>query len=134
MKNRSSSFTNIKHSYECNIMSFIHFILNVQTILRYISYINNLIRNAYYIDTFDLLESKGVKAIPSQREWYGGTVHLFIGNRTTSYDITFVPSKIIYKVYKMSQGQYYHLQLEQHLLLMPPSYVIVTKLASSRFH
>ena len=42
-------------------MSFIHFIPNVQTILRYISYVNKLIHNAHYIDTFGLLEGKGGK-------------------------------------------------------------------------
>jgi hypothetical protein len=101
MKNRSSSFTNIKkHSHECNIMSFIHFMLNVPRILRYISYTNKLIHNAYYIDTFGLLKGKGVNAIPIQREQYGDIVHLFIDNRTTSYNITFIPSKIKHKVYK----------------------------------
>jgi hypothetical protein len=86
--------------------------LNIQTILRYISYINKLIHNAYYIDSFGFLEGKGMNANPIQRPPYGGTVHIFMGNRTASYDITFIPLKIIYKVYKMSQGQYCHLQLE----------------------
>jgi hypothetical protein len=63
-------------------MSFIHFMPNIQTILRYISYINKLIRNAYCADAFGLLEGKGVNAISIQRSPYGGTVHLFIGNRT----------------------------------------------------
>jgi hypothetical protein len=52
-------------------MSFIHFIPNVQTILRYISYVNKLIHNAHYIDTFGLLGGKGVNVIPIQREQYG---------------------------------------------------------------
>jgi hypothetical protein len=71
MKNRSSSFINIKHNYKCNIMSFTNFISNVQTILRYTLYINKLIHNAHYIDTFGLLKGKGVNTIPIQREQYG---------------------------------------------------------------
>jgi hypothetical protein len=49
-------------------MSFIHFILNVQTISRYILYINKLIHDTHYIDTFGLLEGKGVNAVTIQRE------------------------------------------------------------------
>jgi hypothetical protein len=41
-----------------------------------------------------------MNAIPIQREQYGGNVYLFIGNRTASYDITFISLKITYKVYK----------------------------------
>jgi hypothetical protein len=33
-----------------------------------------------------------MKAIPIPHEQYGGTVHLFIGNRAASYDVTFMPS------------------------------------------
>jgi hypothetical protein len=73
-------------------MSFIHFISNVKTTLIYISYSTKLIHNAHYIDTFGLLEGKSVNAIPIRREHYEGIVHLFIGDRTTSYDITSVPS------------------------------------------
>jgi hypothetical protein len=73
-------------------MSFIYFISNVLTTLRYISYITKLIHDAHYIDTFGLLEGKGVNAIPIQREQYMGIVRLFIGDRTTSYDITFMPA------------------------------------------
>jgi hypothetical protein len=73
-------------------MSFIHFRSNVQRILRYIPYINKMIHNAHYIDTFVLLEGKGMHAIPIQREQYGGTVLLFIDNREASYDVTFMPS------------------------------------------
>jgi hypothetical protein len=32
-----------------------------------------------------------VNAIPIQREQYDGTIHLFIGSHTSSYDITFIP-------------------------------------------
>jgi hypothetical protein len=35
-----------------------------------------------------------VNEITIQREQYGGTVHIFIGNRTASYVITFTPSTI----------------------------------------
>jgi hypothetical protein len=34
--------------------------------------------------TFGFLEGKDVNAVTSQREQYNGTVHLFIGNHTTS--------------------------------------------------
>jgi hypothetical protein len=52
-------------------MSFTDFISNVQTILRYTLYINKLIHNANYIDTFGFLEGKGMNTIPIQREQYG---------------------------------------------------------------
>jgi hypothetical protein len=51
------------------------------------------------------------KAITIQREQYAGTVHLFIGDRKALCVITFMPSTIKYRVYKMSQGQYRHLYL-----------------------
>jgi hypothetical protein len=54
----------------------------------------------YYIDTFGLFEGNDARAITILDEQYGVTVHLFIGNRTTLYDITFMPSKNSYKVYK----------------------------------
>jgi hypothetical protein len=41
-----------------------------------------------------------VNIISIQHEQYEVTVHLFIGNRTTLYDITFLPPNITYKVYK----------------------------------
>jgi hypothetical protein len=56
--------------------------------------------DTHCIDSFGLHEGKGVNAVTIQREQYGATVHLFIGNRTTSYDIIFISSKITYKVYK----------------------------------
>jgi hypothetical protein len=55
-------------------------------------YINKLLHNTHYIDTFGLFKGKGMKAIPIPHERYGGTVHLFIGNRAASYDVTFMPS------------------------------------------
>ena len=58
----------------------------------------------YYIDTFGLFEGDDARAITIQREQYGGTIHLFIGNRKGSCAITFMPSMITYRVYKMSQG------------------------------
>ena len=73
-------------------MPFIYLILNVQTISRYMIHIT-LIPSA-------CSKVKSVSTILIQREQYRGTVHLFIGNRTASYDITFIPSKITYKVYK----------------------------------
>jgi hypothetical protein len=54
----------------------------------------------YYIDTFDLFDGNDIRAIRIQHEQYGGTIHLFIGNHTTSYVITFMPSTITYRVYK----------------------------------
>jgi hypothetical protein len=81
-------------------MPFIYLISNVQVILRYISDINKMTYNSQYIGTFGLLEGRDVNTIQIQREQYGGTVHLFIGNCTASYDITFLPSKIAYKVCK----------------------------------
>jgi hypothetical protein len=62
-----------------------------------------------YNDTFGLFEGNNVRTITIQREQYGGTVHLFIGNRKALCVITSMPSTITYKVYKMSQGQYRHL-------------------------
>jgi hypothetical protein len=56
--------------------------------------------NSYYIDTFGLVEGNDMRAITIQREQYGGTVHLFIGNCIALYVITFMPSTIIYRVYK----------------------------------
>jgi molybdopterin synthase catalytic subunit len=38
-----------------------------------------VIHNVYYICTFGLVEGESESAIPTQREQYGGTVHLFIG-------------------------------------------------------
>jgi hypothetical protein len=54
----------------------------------------------YYIGTFDLLEGENESAISILREQYEDTVHIFIGNHTSSYVITFTPSIITYKVYK----------------------------------
>jgi hypothetical protein len=47
-----------------------------------------------------LLEDNDARAITIQREQYGSTVQLFIGNRTTACVITFMPSTITYSVYK----------------------------------
>ena len=48
-----------------------------------------------YKCTFDLKEGKNTsvtqKQMPSQREQYGGTVHLFIGTGHSSYKITSMP-------------------------------------------
>jgi hypothetical protein len=43
-----------------------------------------------------LVEGNGTRAITIQREQYGGTVHLFIGNQTTSYVISLMPSTITF--------------------------------------
>jgi hypothetical protein len=57
-------------------------------------------QSSYYIDTFGLLEGNNENTITIPREQYEGTVHLFIDKHTASYDITFISSKITYKVYK----------------------------------
>jgi hypothetical protein len=57
-------------------------------------------QSLYYIDAIDLFECDDVREITIQREQYGGTVHLYIGNRIASYVITFMPSTITYRVYK----------------------------------
>jgi hypothetical protein len=56
----------------------------------------------HYQSTSSLFEGDDAKAITIQREQYGGTVHLFIGNDKDFCVITFMPSTITYKVYKMS--------------------------------
>jgi hypothetical protein len=63
-------------------------------------------QDTHCIDTFGLFEDRGVNEITIQRQQYGGTVHLFIGNRTTLYDITFISSKITYKVYKCHRDNF----------------------------
>jgi hypothetical protein len=70
-------------------------------------------QNIYYIDTFGLFEGDDARAITVQREQYPrkGTVHLFTGNRKGLRTITFMPSTITYRVYRMSQRQYRHLYL-----------------------
>ena len=68
-------------------------------------------QNLYYIDTFGLIQGDDARAITIQREQYGGNVHLFIGNRKGLCAITFMPSTITYRVYKMTQGQYRRLYL-----------------------
>jgi hypothetical protein len=42
-------------------------------------------------------ENTGVtqKQMPSQREQYGGTVHLFIGTGHSPYKITFMPLHLV---------------------------------------
>jgi hypothetical protein len=92
-------------------------------------------QSLYCIDTSVLLEGNGASTIIIQREQYGGTVHLFIGNCTTSYVITFIPSTITYKVYKCHRVCIVICtqQLEQHLLHASPSCFVVTKLASPYF-
>ena len=64
-----------------------------------------------YFDTFGLFEGNDARAITIQCKQYGSTVHLFIGNRKASCVITFMPSTITYRVYKMPQGRYRHLYL-----------------------
>jgi hypothetical protein len=88
MKNKSSTFTNIKALLQMKHYIIYSFHIKCQRISESISYIHNL----HYICTFGLLEDKSVNAISIQREQYMGTVHLFIGSRTDSYDITFMPS------------------------------------------
>ena len=63
-----------------------------------------MVHNVHYIYTFGLFDGDDVRAITIQCEQYGGTVHLFIGNRNGSYAIIFMPSMITYRVYIMSQG------------------------------
>jgi hypothetical protein len=50
-----------------------------------------------YKCTFDLKESKGtsVMPMPSQREQYRNTVHLFIGTGRSPYEITLMPFTFI---------------------------------------
>jgi hypothetical protein len=62
----------------------------------------NIIRIYIYIDTFDLFEGDNARAVTIQREQYGGTIHLFIGNSKGLYAITFMPSTITHRIYKMS--------------------------------
>jgi hypothetical protein len=76
-------------------MPFFHFVSNVQTY-----------QDTHFIVTFDLLEDKGVNAVIIQREQYEDTVHLFIDNRIASYNITFISSKIMYKVYKCHRDNF----------------------------
>jgi hypothetical protein len=64
----------------------------------------DVIKNLYFIDTFGLLECSDASPITIQCEQYGGTVHLFIDNRTSSYVITFIPLMITFKVYKCHRG------------------------------
>ena len=51
--------------------------------------------NTYYKCTFGLKEGKSTsvtqKQMPSQREQYGSTVHLFIGTGRSPVEITFMP-------------------------------------------
>ena len=56
----------------------------------------------YYNDTFGSLEGNDLRAITIQRKQYMCTVHLFIDNRKALWVITFMPSTITYRVYKMS--------------------------------
>jgi hypothetical protein len=82
-----------------------------------------------------LLEGNDANAITIQPKQYGGTVHIFIGNRTTSYIIIFIPPTITYKVHKCHKDNIVICtqQLEQHSLPTSPSYFIVMKFASSYF-
>jgi hypothetical protein len=68
-------------------------------------------QHIHYINNFGLLEDKSVNAVTIQREQYGGIVHLFIGNRIASYNITFISSKYTYKVYKCHTDNFFHLHL-----------------------
>jgi hypothetical protein len=95
MKNRSSSF--IDKNIVTNVI-LCHLFILYQMYKRY--------QDTHYIDTFGLLEGKSVNAVTIQREQHGGTVHLFIGNCTTSYDITFIPSNNTYKVYKCHRDNF----------------------------
>jgi hypothetical protein len=61
-----------------------------------------MVHNVHYIYTFGLFDGDDVRAITIQREQYGGTVHLFIGNRKASCVITFMPSTNHIQIYKMS--------------------------------
>jgi hypothetical protein len=63
----------------------------------------------YYNDTFGLFEGIDLREITIHHEQYGGTVHIFIGNRKALCVITFTPSTVIYRVYSMSKGLYHHL-------------------------
>jgi hypothetical protein len=60
-------------------------------------------QSLYYIDIFGLFEGDDARVITIQREQYGGIVHLFIGNHTSSYVIAFMPTTITYRVYKCHQ-------------------------------
>jgi hypothetical protein len=71
----------------------------------------NIIRIYIYIDTFGLFEGDDARAVTIQCKQYGDTIHLFIGNSKGSYTITFMPSTITHRIYKMSQGQNRHLYL-----------------------
>jgi hypothetical protein len=64
------------------------------------------------------------------------TVHLFKGNRTTLYEITFIPTRITHRIYKYYKGNIvFCLQhLGWHLLCSSSSCAVMTKLASSPLH
>ena len=65
-----------------------------------------------------------------------GTVHLFIGNRTSSYKITFTPTNITHRIYKKYKGNI--VLCFQHsgclLLLVLSPCAALMKLASLRLH
>jgi hypothetical protein len=71
-----------------------------------------------------------------QKVLYVGTIKLFIGNRTASYEITLMPLRITHKINKWYMDNIvFCLQYSWwHLLLAPPSIVIMMKLTLLLFH
>jgi hypothetical protein len=67
---------------------------------------------------------------PTKRYFMQGTVHLFIGDRTTSYEITNVPTIFVHMIYKMMRGLYQLLPIsscvQNHKHLLPALFTFVS--------
>jgi hypothetical protein len=63
-----------------------------------------------------------------------GTIHLFIGNRTTPHEITFMPLRITYKVYKWYMDNIVFGVHDDTFSLHHFPFVVMTKLPLLLFH
>jgi hypothetical protein len=64
---------------------------------------------------------------PTKRYFMQGTVHLFIGYRTTSYEITNMPTRSVHMIYKMMRdiSTFVHIALLIYLCRTPTRAVLL---------
>ena len=85
-------------------------------------------QSIYYIDTSSLFEGDDAKAITIQREQYGGTIHLFIGNSKAFALLHSCPQQLNIEFTKCHKDIIaICTYLLEHLLLTPTSCFTVMK-------
>jgi hypothetical protein len=113
----------LTHLRNFNVTFLIFHIINLQLYIRF-----------YKVDKNEGALGKRLhEAIivqPTKGYFMQGAVHLFIGDRTTSYAITNMPTRFVHMIYKMMRGLYRLLSIsscvQNHKHLLPALFAFVS--------